>query len=125
MVIANIHNAKTNLSKLIERAEAGEEVVIARNGEPAVRLTPVKKPTRLSPEEILKRFRRLKPAVQRKFPAGWSQLDEDLAEGHLDAAWENGFLSDEERRSWADRLGRFEVWPDEVEAFIASRLPAA
>ena len=41
MIVANIHNAKTNLSKLIERAEAGEEVVIARNGKPAVRLTPV------------------------------------------------------------------------------------
>jgi prevent-host-death family protein len=40
-MIANIHNAKTNLSKLIERAEAGEEVIIARNGKPAVRLTPV------------------------------------------------------------------------------------
>jgi prevent-host-death family protein len=41
MIVANIHSAKTNLSKLIERAEAGEEVVIARNGKPAVRLTPV------------------------------------------------------------------------------------
>jgi prevent-host-death family protein len=39
MVIANIHQAKTNLSKLIEQAEAGEEVVIARNGKPVVRLT--------------------------------------------------------------------------------------
>ncbi|MET0271845.1 MAG: type II toxin-antitoxin system prevent-host-death family antitoxin [Phenylobacterium sp.] len=44
MVVANIHNAKTNLSKLIERAEAGEEVVIARNGKPAVRLVPVEVP---------------------------------------------------------------------------------
>lgn len=41
MVISNIHQAKTNLSKLIERAEAGEEVVIARNGKPAVWLMPV------------------------------------------------------------------------------------
>jgi prevent-host-death family protein len=40
-MIVNIHAAKTNLSKLIEKAEAGEEVVIARNGKPAVRLTPV------------------------------------------------------------------------------------
>ena len=40
-MIVNIHAAKTNLSKLIERAEAGEEVVIARNGKPTVRLTPV------------------------------------------------------------------------------------
>jgi prevent-host-death family protein len=44
MVVANIHNAKTNLSKLIEQAEAGEEVVIARNGKPAVRLVPVTEP---------------------------------------------------------------------------------
>lgn len=41
MIVANIHSAKTNLSKLIEQAEAGEDVVIARNGKPAVRLTPV------------------------------------------------------------------------------------
>jgi prevent-host-death family protein len=43
-MIVNIHAAKTNLSKLIERAEAGEEVVIARNGKPAVRLEPVVEP---------------------------------------------------------------------------------
>ncbi len=43
-MIWNIHAAKTNLSKLIERAEAGEEVVIARNGKPAVKLTPVAEP---------------------------------------------------------------------------------
>jgi prevent-host-death family protein len=42
-MIVNIHAAKTNLSKLIERAEAGEEIVIARNGKPAVRLTRVEK----------------------------------------------------------------------------------
>lgn len=36
-----VHDAKTNLSKLIERAEAGEEVIIARRDAPAVRLVPV------------------------------------------------------------------------------------
>jgi prevent-host-death family protein len=44
-MIVNIHAAKTNLSKLIEKAEAGEEVVIARNGKPVVKLTPVKAPS--------------------------------------------------------------------------------
>lgn len=43
--IANMHEAKTQLSKLVERAERGETVYIARNGEPAVRLVPVH-PTR-------------------------------------------------------------------------------
>ncbi len=36
----NIHEAKTQLSKLIEEAEAGTEIVIARAGKPAVKLTP-------------------------------------------------------------------------------------
>jgi prevent-host-death family protein len=40
-----VHAAKTNLSKLIERAEAGEEVVIARGKKPVVRLIPVGVPT--------------------------------------------------------------------------------
>ena len=37
----NIHQAKTELSKLVERAEAGEEVVIARAGKPAAKLVPL------------------------------------------------------------------------------------
>jgi len=41
MATVTIHQAKTNLSKLIARAEAGEEIVIARGNEPVVRLTPV------------------------------------------------------------------------------------
>lgn len=37
----NIHEAKTHLSRLLEEAESGEEVVIARNGKPVARLVPV------------------------------------------------------------------------------------
>ena len=37
----NMHDAKTRLSELVAAAEAGEEVVIARNGVPAVRVTAV------------------------------------------------------------------------------------
>lgn len=33
-----MHEAKTNLSKLVERVEGGEEIVITRRGEPTVRL---------------------------------------------------------------------------------------
>jgi prevent-host-death family protein len=36
----NVHDAKTHLSKLLERAEAGEEIVIARAGRPVARLVP-------------------------------------------------------------------------------------
>ena len=39
----NIHEAKTNFSRLLEMAERGEEVVIARNGNPVAQLIPIKK----------------------------------------------------------------------------------
>ena len=48
-MIVNIHAAKTNLSRLIEQACAGEEVVIARNSEPVVRLVPI---GRMQPKRV-------------------------------------------------------------------------
>jgi len=39
----NIHEAKTHLSKLIEKALAGEAVVIVKAGKPVVRLAPYRK----------------------------------------------------------------------------------
>lgn len=41
MVIVNIHQAKTQFSKLVEAAAQGEEVIIAKAGKPMVRLVPV------------------------------------------------------------------------------------
>jgi prevent-host-death family protein len=38
----NIHEAKTHLSKLIERVRLGEEIIIAKAGEPVARLVPEK-----------------------------------------------------------------------------------
>ena len=42
----NVRAARSQLSKLIAAAEAGEDVVIARRGRPAVRLVPVPAPAR-------------------------------------------------------------------------------
>lgn len=41
MVTYTIHSAKTNLSKLVARAEAGEEIVLARGKEPVARIVPL------------------------------------------------------------------------------------
>jgi prevent-host-death family protein len=41
--VVNMHQAKTSLSRLVERALAGEDVVIGRNGEPLVRLVRIEK----------------------------------------------------------------------------------
>jgi prevent-host-death family protein len=40
----NIHEAKTHLSRLLRRAQAGEEIVIARGGIPIARLVAVESP---------------------------------------------------------------------------------
>lgn len=45
-VQVNVAEAKTQLSQLLARAEAGEEVVIARAGKPVVRLAPIEPPRR-------------------------------------------------------------------------------
>jgi len=38
-----VHEAKTNLSKLLERVSAGEEIAIARRGEEIARLVPARR----------------------------------------------------------------------------------
>lgn len=42
MRTVNIHEAKTHLSRLVEEAAAGQEIVIAKAGKPVARLAPVK-----------------------------------------------------------------------------------
>jgi len=44
MLTVNIHEAKTQFSKLIARVEAGEDVVIARDGAPVARLVAIRQP---------------------------------------------------------------------------------
>lgn len=40
MTVVTIHNAKTNLSQLLARVEAGEEIVLARGKQPVARIVP-------------------------------------------------------------------------------------
>jgi prevent-host-death family protein len=54
--IVNMHQAKASLSRLVERALAGEEVVIARNGQPLVRLVPEPTPPEIAEQETTESF---------------------------------------------------------------------
>ncbi len=74
MPIVNVHEAKTNLSRLLARVEAGEEIVIARGGKPIARLEPFSAP------EIQLGFLDL-PDIPDEFFAPLS--DEDLQEWGL------------------------------------------
>ena len=74
MGVFNVHEAKTHLSRLLERVAQGEEVIIAKSGRPVAKLVPVaaepRRPGRLEgrirlgpdfdeplPEEVLAAFR--------------------------------------------------------------------
>jgi prevent-host-death family protein len=51
----NVHEAKTHLSRLLERVQQGEEIVIARAGKPVARLVPVEPtPARTRPLGLYK-----------------------------------------------------------------------
>ena len=43
-MIVNIHEAKTHLSRLVERAAGGEEIIIGKAGRPMARLMPYVEP---------------------------------------------------------------------------------
>lgn len=43
MIVVNIHEAKTNFSKLVDQAHSGAEVIVAKGGKPWARLVPLEK----------------------------------------------------------------------------------
>ena len=47
MTVVNVHDAETQLSRLLERVQAGEEIVIAKAGRPCARLMPLEPPPRV------------------------------------------------------------------------------
>jgi prevent-host-death family protein len=44
--IINVHQAKTHLSKLLDKAHGGEEIVLSKAGKPYAKLVPLEKPKR-------------------------------------------------------------------------------
>jgi prevent-host-death family protein len=57
----NIHEAKTHLSRLVERVEAGEEITLARAGRPVARLVPYVRPAKPRTPGLWKSRIRLAP----------------------------------------------------------------
>ena len=52
MMVVNVHRTKTQLSRLLARVELGEDVVIARRGEPVARLVRCKPPRKRQPDVL-------------------------------------------------------------------------
>jgi prevent-host-death family protein len=57
MSIVTVHQAKTNLSRLIEKASEGEEVIIARGAKPVARLVPIQVKGKRQPRSLKGKLR--------------------------------------------------------------------
>jgi prevent-host-death family protein len=60
----SITEAKAKLTELVRRAEAGEEVVLTRNGREVARVTPVVARRRKTPDEIREAIRKMQDEVR-------------------------------------------------------------
>jgi prevent-host-death family protein len=78
----NIHTAKTQLSSLIAEAEAGEKIVIARGGKPAVKLVAIKQ--KAKPAKVERRLDRKPGFLKGKIWIG-PDFDDPLPEPILKA----------------------------------------
>ncbi|OLT01209.1 hypothetical protein BJF90_32970 [Pseudonocardia sp. CNS-004] len=80
----NVYDAKSHLSQLLARVEAGEEIVIARNGRPVARLVPAQRQgTRRTPGSLRGRI--------------WMATDYDEPDDELISAFYEGPLVPGER----------------------------
>lgn len=66
----NVHEAKTHLSRLLERVEDGEEIVISRNGEPVAKLVPYR------PRRAPRRFGLYRGQIE--IAPGFDEADDEI-----------------------------------------------
>lgn len=71
--IVNMHDAKSNLSKLVLQAHEGDEIIIARAGKPVAKIVPYEAPARTS------LFGALKDVIPEITDEQWEASDRDMA----------------------------------------------
>ena len=70
----NMHEAKTQLSKLVARVEGGDRIIITRAGKPAAKLVPV--PTKLGPRKLGGWEGKMRMPTD----AEWEEMDREIEE---------------------------------------------
>ena len=71
----NVHEAKTHLSRLLDRAHCGEEIIIAKSGEPYARLVPLQREEPKRRPGTLKGKIDIPLAFFEPLPSGWTGED--------------------------------------------------
>ena len=73
--MVNVHEAKTHLSRLLERVHGGEEIIIAKSGEPYARLAPLKEQPAKRQPGTLKGLVEVGDAFFAPLPKSWTGED--------------------------------------------------
>jgi len=109
MATVNMREARTHLSKLIERVEAGEDIVIARDGKPVARLLPLARDMRpremgtmrgrihvpdnfndpMPPEELAEWYDVTPEEIVKMFPADYPEYASQMQVGTADPTHTN------------------------------------
>lgn len=122
MATLAIRNLPTEVHDALRRRAAGNRRSMEAEPREVLRESVDLRSDHATRANALAALRGMKPLQKRSTPVGWSEVDEFLAEKHLEAAWEAEQVSGEERQLWRQRLEGFEIWPAEFEAFVASRV---
>jgi prevent-host-death family protein len=89
----SLYEAKTHLSKLVDEAAAGEEIVIAKNGKPKARLSPITEaPKSKEPRKLGQWAVQNKPIDWDEWWRDWKALDKEI-EADFEAAIDKPFPS--------------------------------
>lgn len=76
MITVGAFDAKTHLSSLLDKVEAGEEVVITRHGKPIARLVPEGSQVQLAADEAVRQLKALRNGV-RLDGLSWKELRDE------------------------------------------------
>ena len=71
-IVVGMHEAKTNFSKLVKQAEAGQEIVVANFGRPVARIVPYEPPAADRKPGLMRGRIRIKPGFD-DLPPGFDE----------------------------------------------------
>lgn len=81
MTTVGTYHAKTHLTDLLNRVEAGETITITRHGRPVAKIVPADAPGRAVDDAIAMEFRRLRESVAARGGAKGSSVRDLVREG--------------------------------------------
>jgi plasmid stability protein len=122
MATLTIRNLPDDVHNALRRQAAEHRRSMEAEAREVLRTGVARKPTEAERKQAVAELQAMGAEIKNRLPEGWSLVDELIAERRLEAAWESGRVTSDERSDQLTRLHRHEIWPKDVESFALSRL---